>query len=941
MKKGKYLKFAAVTALLVGIIISFPTILSYLNKSGVKADIPRVKGASDENYDYEFSSASYKVQMGKSSGKPEILVTQNSRQMEITFLEGFEKQPKNNTGQDGGNTKKATDSVDTQQEAASGSSSLVPIETPILTPTSMPSPTPTEQPILGILDGKFNYEVSAQVQISTPSGDVEVVQGDSESYVYYQSEELKVNPKLDKVSLEKKIPNNRDLPSIYLSLTKLTPEGSQDGVLIKTRTGRKVFSFTDANLVDAEGVSQAVKVNLESVGGSDYLVNFDESTGWLDDPARTYPLTLNLNLTSLFSDKMLPFWPKTSNFKAFEHAEFEVDTALITDSDIKKALLADSLDGLKLGTIDSNGKQRILNAKVVGRDGDMVTIDMSTSDFKAGIFDLLIQYKDNSAYIAQDDFSWGVLTINPDMSVYPPSSLANLDMAVLDKYGRIVCDADLLLSIIAPDGEVSDFSTANGGITVSDTCTVLITDKPDYTITHPYRLGGDGEYKLTLSAITRDGTFVITDSLWVDSKSPFYVRRLGPTRIYPRSEYQMELMVKSATSSGSFVIEEKLPSDFLIKSQLGETNDTDLGNIVSWKEEFNRGQVEILSYVFDAPDVSPAMYLLGPLQISTRAIDFSEKQTVFTEKRQWQIASDATTFITGGISWNVPPDWNNSNNKIEVIGGGGGGANGAAASGTSGGAGGGAGGGGGYSSYTNLTLTPSTPVTIQVGGAGSAGSAGGSTYFNGASCGASSVCATGGGGGSGTTGGTGGTASVGIGYSGGDGGGGGAASNGGGGGGGGGGAGGLNTAGNTGSIGSGGSGNTGGAGGAGGQGDGTYGGGGGTAGAASGGTGGNGGSGTEWDSTHGSGGGSGGGGGSDRNGGLGGSAGTAGTYGAGGGAGGGQGRGSSGIGNGAAGRQGLIVITYTPAVTGPTTDQVMRHGNWFISGTEQYFYWAN
>lgn len=273
-----------------------------------------------------------------------------------------------------------------------------------------------------------------------------------------------------------------------------------------------------------------------------------------------------------------------------------------------------------------------------------------------------------------------------------------------------------------------------------------------------------------------------------------------------------------------------------------------------------------------------------------------------------------TVFLTSGSTWTVPNDWNDNDNTIEVIGGGGGGANGTAGSGGSGGAGGAGGGGGGYSSATNLDLTPGNSVDISVGSSGSVGNAGGDTFFNGTTCGGSTVCATGGGAASGSTGGSGGTASVGTGVSGGTGGGGGSASNGGGGGGGGAGAGGPNAAGNNGTAGSGGSGNSGGAGGGGGQGDGTSGGSGGSGGTAPAGNGGNGGNGTEWDATHGSGGGAGGGGGQDRNASSVGNAGTAGQYGGGGG---GGGRGGSGSGAGSAGVQGLIVITYTESTNLP------------------------
>lgn len=78
---------------------------------------------------------------------------------------------------------------------------------------------------------------------------------------------------------------------------------------------------------------------------------------------------------------------------------------------------------------------------------------------------------------------------------------------------------------------------------------------------------------------------------------------------------------------------------------------------------------------------------------------------------------------TGTQSWTVPGDWNNYDNKIEVIGGGGGGDS---AVGT----GNGGGGGGAYAFIKNLSLTPGASVTYRVGTGGSADTNGGDTFFN-------------------------------------------------------------------------------------------------------------------------------------------------------------------------------------------------------------------
>ena len=101
-------------------------------------------------------------------------------------------------------------------------------------------------------------------------------------------------------------------------------------------------------------------------------------------------------------------------------------------------------------------------------------------------------------------------------------------------------------------------------------------------------------------------------------------------------------------------------------------------------------------------------------------------------------------FLGAGSFWSVPNDWNNSANKIEVIAGGGGGASAYTSSG-----GGTGGGGGAYSAIFNLILTPGTNVPFTIGGGGGNavngnGGNGGNTWFNGASYGTASVAAQGG-----------------------------------------------------------------------------------------------------------------------------------------------------------------------------------------------------
>ena len=310
---------------------------------------------------------------------------------------------------------------------------------------------------------------------------------------------------------------------------------------------------------------------------------------------------------------------------------------------------------------------------------------------------------------------------------------------------------------------------------------------------------------------------------------------------------------------------------------------------------------------------------------------------------------------TGSGTWQVPADWDNANNTIEVIGGGG-----AGDGGTNGNRGGG---GGAYAKVTNLSLSGTINYSAGARGAGgsSSGGSGSATYFNGTSCTGASVCAAGGQGASSSgsgSGGAGGSTSSSVGtvkFAGGSGGSGNSSADTGGGGGGAGapggagknggagdssssgqdgggeGAGGVSSSsggtgtsngafGGNGPAGSGaGSAGINGAGGAGTNGGG--GGGGDSSSNSSGGyNGGAGGAGTEWDATHGGGGGGGGSGNTNSSGGR--TGGTAGTYGGGGG---------GGL-TGGSGGQGIIVVTYTPLL--PSPEYTQTNWSWFANADD-------
>lgn len=951
-----------------------------------RADVQPVEASSEDGFVYEYEAATFDVFMGKEAEQPKIKVTQGARELEITVdtVTAPATSPTPTAMPTVEATQPSPDLPAEQAEATAGAAPSPTVEpTPESTPvptveaTPMPTPTPEPSPDMESSPTPISFWQQWFGVAALAQEDITVVNPESAPAVEYHDSSFTLTPTLDKVTLDFEIASLDALPTLHVEPDQLTAVGSSGEVVFQTRTNRKAFKLAQAVITDAAGAEQSVAIQLSNVktatgSGYDFTFRLTDEESSVKVPAK-----LQVELVSLFHDRMLPVRPVKQDFKATEELEFDIDVAAITNETMRRALADDALPGIRFGLIDIAGNTKQLSARVVKRDGSHLVVAAATAQSAAepGLFDLLIQHDSDPAYISEGDFSWGVLAINPDMAVYPPGAVAKLDMGVLDTTGRQICTADVVLTITDPAGTVSQRSTVDGSITISDTCQEPRTLEPDYSATYP--VGPDGIYALTLSATTEAGTFVIQDSFKVDAQSPFYVKRTSNTRIFPLLDYDMDLEVQ-ARVSGNFEITEIIPAQFGVVKTSGTHQD---GTNIIWRESFKEGETKKLSYTYDPPLISPALFLLGPLTIR------DGDDVLFAEGRQWQVAIDTVDVLNSGTTYSVSAQWNDSVNTIEVVGGGGGGVTGGANATPAGGGGG----GGAYGKSVNINMPEGTSVTYSIGAAGTAnGGNGGNTWI----CNNTTSCANytdanvvasakGGNGGSTSTGGaggdtsgvvsgagsaerTGGTGGTGASAVKGRGGGGGAgaggpngnganggngaesgASGGGGGGGNGGGSVGSNSAGLNGADGGNNSGGSGhGVGGAGTGGNGSSGGGGaGGAGTTSSGgafTGGNGSQGTEWTGA-GSGGGAGAGGGNTRttstgNNAGGGGAATANTGGAGGGGGSCGDSGCSG-GSGTAGATGVIVVTFTPA--GPTTGDVMRHGNWFSSGVEQGFFWAN
>ncbi|MEE8168538.1 MAG: hypothetical protein V3T58_06670, partial [Candidatus Hydrothermarchaeales archaeon] len=364
---------------------------------------------------------------------------------------------------------------------------------------------------------------------------------------------------------------------------------------------------------------------------------------------------------SFFSDTLEVYTPKDrarevpidliterNNFGANEQPEFDI---LLRKNSLRT--LWTGRGKIRATLIGPSGKELKLEEEVRETEkGFRVKLDKGRA-FRPGLYTLRVETtQDGVTTVKEQDFTWGVLAINTHKSIYLPTEEAFIGIAVLDDEGRMVCDAEVVLTITDPMGVETTLSTEDGSIVVSEECSYYgVTDLPDYYTN--YKVKGIGSYRMDLTAITEDGERSIVDEFEVQSSIPFDVARDGPTRIYPLVPYTMSFMIK-ANEDYSGPIREYVPSSFEITPQEGlEVKTIGDTKVLSWGEQLKKGQTYILAYEFDAPDISPEFYVLGKLEIGS-----------WKEAREWMIASDTTVQDDGAPT--ASPNPVNQNNNVNI-----------------------------------------------------------------------------------------------------------------------------------------------------------------------------------------------------------------------------------------------------------------------------------
>ncbi len=258
--------------------------------------------------------------------------------------------------------------------------------------------------------------------------------------------------------------------------------------------------------------------------------------------------------------------------------------------------------------------------------------------------------ENDTEYIDHFEFYWGVLAVNPTKSMYTPGEEVHLHMAALTDKGDTICDASLTLKIIDPEQAVTEVPIERTGACGKNN----VTDIPDY-VAHYTDTNSEGRYVLQLSHYNQGGELVhlIEDSFEVRPFVAFDIERTAPTRIYPLAPYDVSIAITANHSFAGDIVE-TVPRGFVIVDAGGANviSKPEVTELVWSDVTLSEGDSRTLSYRFDAPDISPYTYLLGPLDMDG-----------FRELRHWQIASDALS----GVGWFTATRTVNSTNLNNAL----------------------------------------------------------------------------------------------------------------------------------------------------------------------------------------------------------------------------------------------------------------------------------
>ncbi|HYL66466.1 MAG TPA: LamG-like jellyroll fold domain-containing protein, partial [Nitrosopumilaceae archaeon] len=298
----------------------------------------------------------------------------------------------------------------------------------------------------------------------------------------------------------------------------------------------------------------------------------------------------------------------------------------------------DSNQTISVQTIDPKGSITSVQTtidKVV--DGKFDITLNSTRSITPGLYTIKATLiKDGKTYTTQDQFMWGLVSLNTKKSIYRPGETANFIITVLDNGGHPVCNSAITMDVTNPNSQITTLTTGNG----------IIPDAQCGLYDANYTTTSEGNYTINVNAQNPSGTANFGTSFLVQKSFDFDIVRTADSKIDPVSNqnlFNVRIDIESFVSQDNLKIQEFVPSSFnvITDASVETVGDT---KILTWNKNVIGNKTSV-QYSYSVPLEFPKLYALGPAEIH-----YGLDQT-FTEARPWYVANDppAATIHIGPV----------------------------------------------------------------------------------------------------------------------------------------------------------------------------------------------------------------------------------------------------------------------------------------------------
>ncbi|MCK4491092.1 MAG: hypothetical protein KAU03_00605, partial [Candidatus Altiarchaeales archaeon] len=307
------------------------------------------------------------------------------------------------------------------------------------------------------------------------------------------------------------------------------------------------------------------------------------------------------------------------SYGADEDPEFEVEL----ESAVVSGLSLTTTETIKAYLKDSSENPTGIEPEI-NRIGNKYQIKIPKKrSIHPGLYKLVVE---SGSHEEEIWFTWGLITVNTNKSIYRPNETAQIFIVVLDKNGYPVSGADVSLRVAGPDGSTV-YSTLDGGIRQ--------IKRGIYEAL--YRPAREGNYDLHAEVRGYELNSSIESTFQVRNFYEFDILRIDPLMIDPwKGPFSSRIRLISHINYLNFTFRESIPSDLeIVSTDADSVSHNDGEYILTWSNLENNSEV---SYTLRPPLKSPHLYKLGPAEI-----EYGKE--LFREPRYWLMASDPSTEI--------------------------------------------------------------------------------------------------------------------------------------------------------------------------------------------------------------------------------------------------------------------------------------------------------